>query len=86
MLDRGRLVALFVAVFGVVPAAAMAAVVFAVANLYQGVAGVLGTLVLGSVLAGLHVATGSLLLPMIVHVLFDLRGLVVVPAPETRTT
>ncbi|MFW3168994.1 CPBP family intramembrane glutamic endopeptidase [Geodermatophilus sp. CPCC 206100] len=56
---------------------AVAAVAFGLAHAYQGVAGVLTTGVLGGVLAALYLDTGSLLLPVLLHVLIDLRFLLV---------
>jgi len=83
-LYRGLLIALVVDIFGlsVVAAAVVAVGVFAVAHSYQGLKGVLGTGLLGALLAAGYVATGSLLLPIIIHVLVDLRGLVLVPAVD----
>lgn len=87
VLYRGLLVALLVDLLGlpIVPAALVAVVVFAVAHAYQGLAGMLVTGLLGAVLAALYVATGSLLLPILVHVLIDLRGLVLVPPVEPHS-
>lgn len=84
VLYRGLLVALGVDLLGlaIVPAAIVAVAVFAVAHAYQGVAGVLGTCLLGGSLATLYVSTGSLLLPIVVHILVDLRSLVLVPPVE----
>lgn len=78
---RGFLIAFAVAVLGlsVVPAAIVAVAVFTLAHLYQGAAGMVGVGVLGAVFAALYVSTGSLLLPIVVHVVVDLRGLVMVP-------
>jgi membrane protease YdiL (CAAX protease family) len=59
----------------------LAALAFGWAHLYQGWTGVLATAVLGGLFAWLYWATGSLLLPMLLHVLIDLRALLVrVPA------
>jgi uncharacterized protein len=55
----------------------VAAAAFGLAHAYQGVAGVVTTGVLGGVLAGLYLSTGSLLLPVLLHVLIDLRFLLV---------
>jgi uncharacterized protein len=56
---------------------AVAAVGFGLAHAYQGLSGVVTTGVLGGVLAGLYLDTGSLLLPVVLHVLIDLRFLLV---------
>ncbi|MBZ5551717.1 MAG: CPBP family intramembrane metalloprotease [Acidobacteriia bacterium] len=49
--------------------------VFGLAHLGQGVKGVLETAFIGLVLGGLYIATGSLLFPILVHALIDLRAL-----------
>jgi membrane protease YdiL (CAAX protease family) len=54
----------------------VAALVFGLAHLYQGVFGMLTALVLGGCLAVLYLGSGSLLLPVLYHVLVDLRVLV----------
>jgi uncharacterized protein len=51
-----------------------AAALFGLGHVYQGVLGVVGTAYVGAVLAGLYVASGSLLLPIILHVLIDVRS------------
>lgn len=53
---------------------------FGWAHFYQGLAGVLGTAAIGAVMAGLYVASGSLLIPALLHVLIDLRALLL-PVP-----
>lgn len=53
-----------------------------IAHFYQGWKGMLGTALLGVGLGFLYIYTGSLLLPMLIHVLIDLRALVLVPAPQ----
>lgn len=53
----------------------VAAVLFGVAHWYQGPVGMLATGAIGWVLGGLYLATGSLLVPMVLHVLVDLRPL-----------
>lgn len=62
---------------------AVAAVIFGLAHVYQGAAGVLVTTLLGAFFGVLYVATGSLVLPMVVHILMDLR-LLAVKVPETQ--
>lgn len=59
-----------------------AAVVFGAAHAYQGWAGVLTTGVLALVLGYLYLGTGSLLPGMALHVLIDLRALLLSPAPD----
>jgi uncharacterized protein len=55
----------------------VAAAAFGLAHAYQGRAGVLTTGVLGGVMAALYLQTGSLLLPVLLHALIDLRFLLV---------
>jgi hypothetical protein len=55
----------------------VAGVAFGLAHAYQGTAGILTTGVLGGVLAGVYLSTGSLLLPMLLHAAIDLRFLLV---------
>ncbi len=65
------------------------AVMFGIAHVYQGRAGTLLTGVLGLILGLLYIATGSLLLSMILHALIDLRVFLLLPvlrAPSTPTT
>lgn len=85
---RGLLLALLVAFVPGLPAYAQAlvlAVAFGWAHLYQGVRGMLGTAILGGVLTALYLTTGSLLLPVIVHVLIDLAAMLQTPRLPTAT-
>lgn len=54
----------------------ISALIFGLGHAYQGWVGVLATAVLGAVLAVVYVATGSLLVPISVHILLDLRAVV----------
>jgi len=65
---------------GAVLAFVAAALVFGLMHLYQGAAGVIGTSVMGLVFVLIYLVTGSLLLPILLHVLIDLNGLVLQPA------
>jgi membrane protease YdiL (CAAX protease family) len=56
---------------------AVAAAAFGLAHAYQGRAGVVTTAVLGGVMAALYLQTGSLLLPVVLHAVIDLRFLLV---------
>lgn len=58
----------------------LGSVFFGLAHSYQGVPGVLGTTVLGALLHVLYVGTGSLWAPIVVHILLDLRLLLILPA------
>lgn len=79
VLYRGVLLAVAVALLpGLTPwrLVAVSALAFAVAHTYQGVAGMLTSFVLGGSFAVLFLGSGSLLLPVLYHVLVDLRILV----------
>jgi membrane protease YdiL (CAAX protease family) len=52
-------------------------VAFGLAHAYQGLAGIVTTGVLGGVMAALYLQTGSLLLPVLLHAVIDLRFLLV---------
>jgi uncharacterized protein len=56
---------------------AVAAVAFGLAHAYQGIGGIVLTGVLGGILAALYLSTGSLLLPVLLHAVIDLRFLLV---------
>ncbi|MBW4028573.1 CPBP family intramembrane glutamic endopeptidase [Acidipila rosea] len=62
-------------------AVVLAAVAFGLGHGYQGISGILATTVLGGVFSAAYLATGSLLLPMVVHALIDLR-ILLFPAVE----
>ncbi|WP_106848173.1 CPBP family intramembrane glutamic endopeptidase [Blastococcus sp. Marseille-P5729] len=75
---RGFLVAVLAAVLPAAPVwvcVVGAAVVFALAHLYQGAPGVVVTFFVGLALGGLYIVTGSLLAPVLVHALIDLRAI-----------
>jgi CAAX protease family protein len=79
-LYRGFLLAVVAAVGGGLPTPALVgigALAFGLAHAYQGVAGIVTTGVLGGLMAGLYLGTGSLLLPVVLHALIDLRFLLV---------
>jgi membrane protease YdiL (CAAX protease family) len=81
-LYRGFFLAVVSAISGGLPGPALVAVAgvaFGLAHVYQGPGGVLLTGVLGAVLAALYLDTGSLLLPVVLHALIDLRFLLVPP-------
>lgn len=56
-----------------------ACVLFGLLHLYQGPAGVLSSTILGLLFCLLYVLSGSILLVMVVHALFDLRSLLLIP-------
>lgn len=79
---RGLFLALGIGLCGLspLPAAIFVSAVFGMAHVYQGVAGVLTTAVLGGVLAAVALTAESLLPAILLHVLIDLRSLLLVPA------
>jgi len=80
---RGLLLAVAVGL-GVAPvlAAVVLTVLFGVIHLYQGVAGVLSATLFGGLMAAVALSTGSLLLPVLLHVALDLRGLLLTRPAE----
>ncbi|MBX9718679.1 MAG: CPBP family intramembrane metalloprotease [Microbacteriaceae bacterium] len=84
-LFRLALPALLVVVTGEpVSAFLLAALVFGALHAYQGWVGVLATGVVGLLFTALYVVSGSIGLAMLVHALFDLRTLVVIPVTVYR--
>jgi len=79
-LYRGFFLAVVAALAGGLPTGALvvvAAVAFGLAHAYQGAVGVVTTGVLGGVMAAVYLQTGSLLLPVVLHAVIDLRFLLV---------
>ena len=70
-------------VFGIVGNAIAAllfcAVVFGMLHLYQGVVGVSVATVLGLIFVALYLVTGTILVPIALHAIIDLRSLVLIP-------
>jgi membrane protease YdiL (CAAX protease family) len=70
-------------IFGVTGNAVTAVVgsvlVFGLLHVYQGVAGIVGALLIGAMLMAVYLATGSIVAAIVVHALFDLRSLVLIP-------
>lgn len=62
-----------------------AAVLFGLAHWYQGWTGIITTGLVGAVMAGLYLSTGSLLVPMVLHTLVDLRALLLPVPADPRT-
>lgn len=60
-------------------AVAGSVLLFGALHLYQGVAGVVGTTVVGAVMMLIYVVTGSIVVPIVLHAVFDLRSLVLIP-------
>jgi membrane protease YdiL (CAAX protease family) len=61
----------------------VAAIVFGLAHAYQGISGILLTAFAGAFFCILYVATGSLLIPILLHSLIDLR-FALMPAPVEK--
>ncbi|PWB97251.1 CPBP family intramembrane glutamic endopeptidase [Salinibacterium hongtaonis] len=70
-------------IFGITGSALIAVgasiVIFGALHLYQGVAGVIGSMLIGLVLMVLYLASGSIVLAIAVHAAIDLRSLVLIP-------
>jgi membrane protease YdiL (CAAX protease family) len=60
-------------------AVAGSVLLFGALHAYQGVAGVIGTTLIGAVFMASYLLTGSILVPIVLHTLFDLRSLVFIP-------
>jgi membrane protease YdiL (CAAX protease family) len=56
---------------------------FGALHAYQGVAGVIGTTLIGAAFMAAYLLTGSILVPIVLHVLFDLRSMVLIPIAVT---
>jgi uncharacterized protein len=89
-LYRGFFLAVVAALAGGLPTGALvvvAAAAFGLAHAYQGRVGIVTTGLLGGVMAAIYLQTGSLLVPVLLHAVIDLRFLLV-PArvlPAGRT-
>lgn len=76
LLFRGFLLFYLQEVFPGLPlwaAVVVSSAIFGIAHLYQGLGGVVGTSAFGAAMAVLYVVSGSLLIPIILHALLDLR-------------
>ena len=62
----------------------LSVVVFGALHVYQGAFGVVGTMIIGAFLMVLYVASGSIVVPIIVHALIDLRSFVLIPLIVVR--
>jgi membrane protease YdiL (CAAX protease family) len=74
LLYRGYLIAYLRAELGTWPAFLLSSLAFGIGHSYQGPKGVLKTGIVGLVMAGLYLISGSLLVPMIVHAVIDLTS------------
>jgi membrane protease YdiL (CAAX protease family) len=62
---------------GLLRAVIISCVIFGAAHLYQGAAGVISTAILGLIFSAIFLTTGTLVMPMILHALIDLRILLI---------
>ncbi len=67
---------------GLIGALILSSCVFGFAHLYQGVVGIVQTTILGAIFGLIFIVTGSLVLPMVLHALIDLRILLILKADE----
>lgn len=56
-----------------------ATLLFGLLHLYQGAIGIVFSTVLGAVFVLLYLVTGSILVPIVLHILIDLRSMVLIP-------
>ncbi|MDL4820360.1 CPBP family intramembrane glutamic endopeptidase [Actinomadura opuntiae] len=84
---RGFLIALGVDVLGlsVTMAGALALALFTIGHVYQGWAGMVLVAAVGYSLTYLYLSSGSLLLPVCLHIFIDVLSMVVVPWATART-
>ena len=66
------MLAFFMPIYAVI---AVQAVIFGLAHVYQGLGGAVGTAILGAVIGVVYWATGSLFLPILLHMLVDAMSL-----------
>ena len=62
-----------------VAAVAASVMLFGALHLYQGAAGIIGTTIIGVAMMALYVVSGSIVAPIVLHALIDLRSLVLIP-------
>ena len=89
ILYRGFLIHYFLAApfpIGLLLAVIFSSVIFGAAHLYQGVAGVISTTILGLIFSAIFLTTGTLVMPMILHALIDLRILLILRPRQQLAT
>jgi membrane protease YdiL (CAAX protease family) len=80
LLFRLALPALIFGVTGSAVAAVAASIlIFGFMHIYQGLPGIVGSVILGTAFMAIYLSTGSILVAIVVHALFDLRSLVLIP-------
>lgn len=65
-------------------AVTLSVLVFGALHAYQGAAGIIGATIIGILLTVVYLASESILVTIIVHAVFDLRSLVLIPVIVTR--
>jgi len=63
----------------------LAAALFGLCHIYQGITGVVGATCAGVLLSALYIGTGTLLVPIVLHSLLDLR-VTILPTSSPRTS
>ncbi len=53
--------------------------IFGAMHAYQGIGGIIGTTIFGAIMMFLFLSTGTILWPILLHAVFDLRSLVLIP-------
>jgi len=80
LLFRLALPALIFGVTGSAIAAVAASIlIFGFLHIYQGLPGIVGSVILGAAFMAIYLSTGSIVVAIVVHALFDLRSLVLIP-------
>ena len=85
ILYRGFLIHYFFAApfqIGLAVAVIASSVIFGAPHLYQGVAGAISAAILGFIFSAILLMTGTLLVPMVLHALIDLRILLILRPTE----
>jgi len=88
ILYRGFLIWYLMAVFphmNMIAALIASSVFFGFAHYYQGLRGIIATGIIGGLLAWIYYSTGSLLAPIIIHALVDLRVMFLFPTEKAST-
>ena len=70
---------IFGATGSAVAAVVASALLFGALHVYQGIGGVVGTTIIGAVFLLIYAVTSSIVVPIVLHALFDLRSLVLIP-------
>lgn len=82
---RGLFIAVGVSLgLPVIAAAGLSLAVFTLAHLYQGPKAMAGVGIAGLALTYLYLSTGSLLLPILLHIAIDLRAFLLTPGPRAE--